>query len=142
MWKQKNYLWRYFSMRQLLGPTRDTAVVAQHFVSEDPGFPFLETQVRVEGPNHSWSILRHLQPCTPRQCGGCSILSPAGTWLLGKLPEPNSSQTEAPHRHPGMALISFHPHKTCTRKVTYVVSTTSGRKGSAAHFTLKNTTSK
>lgn len=44
-------------MRQLLGPTWDTAVVAQHFVSEDPGFPFLETQVRMEGPNHCRSIL-------------------------------------------------------------------------------------
>lgn len=40
-----------------MSPTRDTAVVAQYFVSEDPGFPFLETQVRVEGPNHPWSIL-------------------------------------------------------------------------------------
>lgn len=40
-----------------MSPTCDTAVVAPHFVSEDPGFPFLEMQVRVEDPNHPWSIL-------------------------------------------------------------------------------------
>lgn len=71
-------------MRQLLGPTWDTAVVAQHFVSLDPSFPFSEMQVRMRGPNHCWSILgkimyKSASPASKsHQCGGCKLLEPSG----------------------------------------------------------------